>query len=112
VVNGRVVLDFDRFRDLSVEAVNGSATVSGDLDEDADCSFDVHSGDVLLTVPADVKADFRIDSFNGDITSDFGEKAQRTSKYAPGKELEFSVNGGGARVRINTFSGSVEIRKK
>lgn len=112
VVNGRIVLEFERFLDLSVEAVNGSARVEGDLDEDADCSFDVHSGDVVLVVPADVGADFSIDTFNGDIDTDFGEKPRRTSKYAPGKELEFSVGGGGARVRINTFSGSVEIRKK
>ncbi len=112
VVNGGVDLDFGVYLDLSVEAVNGSVMVKGDLDDGADCDIDVHSGNVTLILPADVKADFRIDTFNGTIDNAFGQKAHRTSKYAPGWELEFSVNGGGARVRINTFSGGVEIRRR
>ena len=112
VVSGKIVLEFDEFLDCEVEAVSGTARVTGDFDERADCDIEVHSGDIVLTVPASVKADFDVNTFNGDIDNDFGDKAHRTSRHAPGKELEFSVNGGGARIRINTFSGDVEIRKQ
>lgn len=112
VVSGKIVLEFDEFLECTVEAVSGLARVTGDFDDGADCEIEIHSGDIVLTVPASVKADFEVNSFNGDIDNDFGQKATRTSKYTPGQELEFSVNGGGARININTFSGDVEIRKQ
>ncbi|MCP4572527.1 MAG: DUF4097 domain-containing protein [bacterium] len=111
VVNGRVDLEFDVFTDCSLETVNGSAHVTGDFTESADCDIDIHSGNVILTVPADLKADFEVNTFSGGIDNAFGKRARKTSKYTPGRELEFSTGGGGAQIRINTFSGSVEIRK-
>ena len=111
-VSGELDLRYERFRELSVETVSGDAEITGDLDPDGTVRLDLHSGDLRLIVPAEVSAEFEISSFSGDIDNDFGFKAKRTSKYAPGQELEFSVGGGGARVRINTFSGDVHIRKQ
>lgn len=111
-VSGGIELVFDRYLNLSVESVAGSATVKGDFDGDASIDIELHSGDVTLIVPADVSADFEIETFSGDIDDAFGNKAQKTSKYTPGKEMEFTTGGGDARVSIATFSGDVEIIKK
>jgi len=111
-VSGDIDLNFDKLLDLSVESVTGSADVRADLDRKGDFSFDLHSGSLILTVPADLSAEFEISTFNGDIDSGFGHKAKRTSKYAPGQELEFTTGGGDARIRINTFSGDVTIKKQ
>ena len=110
-VSGNIELVFDRFVNLSVESVAGGAEVSGDLDAEGSFSFDLHSGDLTLTVPAGVSADFEVETFSGEIDNAFGQKSRKTSKYAPGRELEFTTGGGDARVRINTFSGDVVIRK-
>lgn len=110
-VSGSIDLDFDTFLNLNVESVAGGATVKGDLDEGGSFSFDLHSGDLYLTVPGGVSADFEIETFSGDIDNGFGQKSRKTSKYAPGRELEFTTGGGDARVRINTFSGDVVIKK-
>jgi len=59
-----------------------------------------------------VSADFEASTFNGSIHNDFGQKASRTSKYAPGKELEFSNGEGDAEVELNSFNGDINIRKK
>jgi DUF4097 and DUF4098 domain-containing protein YvlB len=112
VVSGDVVLDFDRFLDLAVEAVSGSIEITGDLDSRGSFELDVHSGSITLTVPADVSARFEASSFNGEINTDFGYEANRTSRYLPGQELEFSVGGGDADVEINTFSGEIYIKKQ
>lgn len=111
-VSGRIELDLRLISEVSVESVSGDVRIRGELDPKGDISCDIHSGDLTLILAGDVQADFEVDTFSGDIDSEFGGKAHRTSKYAPGKEFEFTVGGGGARVRINTFSGDVEILKK
>jgi DUF4097 and DUF4098 domain-containing protein YvlB len=111
-VSGSIDLAFEKYLGLNVESVAGDATVKGDLAGDAHFSFNLHSGDLTLTVPGDLSADFEIETFSGEIDNDFGQKSRKTSKYAPGRELEFTVGGGAARVRINTFSGDVVIRTK
>ena len=110
-ISGSIDLAFDQFLGLNVESVAGDATIKGDLAASAYFSFDLHSGDLTLTVPADVSADFEIETFSGEIDNGFGQKSRKTSKYAPGRELEFTNGGGDARVRINTFSGDVVIQK-
>ena len=109
-VSGSLDLACETFLGLSVESVSGDADVEGDLDRSGTFKFDLHSGDLHLLIPRDISAEFDIETFSGDIENAFGQKAHRTSKYAPGRELEFSVGGGDARVRINTFSGDVVIK--
>ena len=112
VVSGKIDLEFDVFLELEVEAVSGTVSATGDLASGAEIEIEIHSGEVTFTVPASVSADWRIDTFSGGIDNAFGQKARKTSQYTPGKELEFTTGDGDARVRINTFSGSVVIRKK
>jgi DUF4097 and DUF4098 domain-containing protein YvlB len=93
-------------------------TTSGDIRFDAslakDGRLDVKSvsGTVELDLPSTTAADFDVTTFSGDITNQFGPEARRTSEYAPGKELSFSTSGGGARVVVKSFSGSVLLRKR
>lgn len=111
-VSGDIRLEFDTYLDLDVESVSGDATVNGDLDGGGNFGFELHSGTLKLLVPGEVNADFRITTFSGGIDNGFGQKARKTSKYAPGRELEFTNGNGDARVRIDTFSGDVVIRKR
>lgn len=110
-VSGSIDLDFDKLLNLNVESVAGDATVKADLAGDGSFSIDLHSGELTLTVPSGVSADFEVETFSGEIDNAFGQKSRKTSKYAPGRELAFTTGGGDARVRINTFSGDVIIRK-
>lgn len=110
-VAGSIDLAFDTFLDLNLESVTGDAVVKGDLDGHGTFSMEIHSGNLTLTVPGDISADFEIETFTGEIDNTFGQKSHRTDKYTPGRELEFTVGNGDARVRINTFSGDVVIQK-
>ncbi len=50
-------------------------------------------------------------TFSGDIENQFGPPAERSSRYGPGKSLEFTAGGGDAEVSVEVFSGNVALRK-
>lgn len=94
-----------------LESVSGSVTFEGRFSPSARISAQSHSGTVALNVPEDVSARFEVTTFSGSIHNEFGAEARRTSRFTPGMELEFTVGNGEARVTVESFSGSVRIRK-
>jgi DUF4097 and DUF4098 domain-containing protein YvlB len=93
----------------SFQSVSGDLHYEGALTSDAAVEMQSHSGDVDLVLPAGVRARFQITTFSGDIENGLGSaEAQRTSRYTPGKELNFSTGTGGL-VTIKTFSGTVKL---
>ncbi len=110
-VSGDVSVEGGKFRRFDSSSVSGNVEFRGELEKDGSYSFSSHSGDVVLRLPAKVDAEFEVSTFSGDIDNDFGPKAQRTSKYAPGMELNFETGSGSASVEVSTFSGDVELIK-
>ena len=76
--------------------------------------MDVESinGDAIIMLVGPVNAEIEIETFNGDIDNCFGPQAQRTSKYAPGRELKFTAGDGNGEIRIKTLNGDVTLCKK
>jgi hypothetical protein len=70
------------------------------------------NGSVDILFDGDVSARFDIETFNGDIENCFGPKSERTSKYAPGRELKFTEGGGNGRVVIRTLNGDLTLCKE
>ncbi|MBN1825406.1 MAG: DUF4097 family beta strand repeat protein [Candidatus Eisenbacteria bacterium] len=96
---------------LRVETLSGDMFFHGKFAGEGTYRFQSHSGDVTLEIEGDTKASFDVQTFSGDIDNDFGSDGRRTSRYTSGRELNFTTGGGGADVRIETFSGDVSIEK-
>jgi DUF4097 and DUF4098 domain-containing protein YvlB len=111
-VSGDMDLAADTFMSLEIETVSGDVEVAGAFDREGRFEIDLHSGDLVLSLDGRVDADFSVETFSGGIDNAFGAKARDTGGPAPGKSLEFTAGEGGARVRIDTFSGDVTIRKR
>ncbi|OFV79893.1 MAG: hypothetical protein A2Y78_03820 [Acidobacteria bacterium RBG_13_68_16] len=111
-VSGEVSVTGGSVSTVELETTSGTITLDAGLAKDARVEAKTVSGEVKLVLPSNVGADFEVTTFSGDITNDFGQPARRTSEYAPGKELSFSVGGGGARVEAKSFSGNVYLRKR
>jgi DUF4097 and DUF4098 domain-containing protein YvlB len=111
-VNGSIHLRGERLERFNSSSVAGDIVFEGTLAPDGTFDFESHSGDVILTLAEDTSAEFDVSTFSGDIDNELGPQARRTSRYAPGKELHFSTGAGEARVRVTTFSGDVEIRRR
>jgi DUF4097 and DUF4098 domain-containing protein YvlB len=101
--------DFDRAK---LETVNGDITYVAALRSDGKLDVETVNGTVDVMFVGDVSADFDIETFNGRIRNCFGPDAERTSKYAPGWELEFTEGAGDARVTIATLNGGLKLCKQ
>jgi len=111
-VSGGVVVDEGSFERAELGTVNGDIVFQGKLEKGGRLSIDTVNGGVDVEFDGDVSARFEIDTFNGGIHNCFGPKAERTSKYAPGWELEFTEGSGSGRVEISTMNGGVTLCKK
>ena len=70
------------------------------------------SGAVTLSLLPSIAADFHVSTLGGTIDNAFGVKAERTSDFVPGLELTFSMGGGGGRIAVQTFTGSIYLEKR
>ncbi|MDE0755233.1 MAG: hypothetical protein OSB26_11330 [Woeseiaceae bacterium] len=69
------------------------------------------NGSVDVDFNGDVSAEINIETFNGSIRNCFSPDAVKMSKYAPGRELDFTEGSGNGRVKIRTLNGSVRLCK-
>ncbi|MFT3805761.1 DUF4097 family beta strand repeat-containing protein [Arenimonas sp.] len=114
---------------VSVETVSGNATVlaktlsklqfssvSGDADLQAALATngvvtsETVSGTLRLGLPKATSAQLSIETFSGDINSPVG-KVDR-EEYGPGKSLNARLGQGQGKIRLESFSGNVNVELK
>ncbi len=110
-VSGDVIVDEGSFSRARLETVTGEVTFHAELQDGGKLDIDSVNGDVDIEFSGEVSGKFSIETFNGNIRNCFGPKAERTSKYAPGLELEFEVGNGSGRAKISTLNGDISICK-
>lgn len=94
-----------------VEARSGN----GDIDvrmtavrPSEDMTFSTGSGDVRVTLPADYGGELDASTGNGSISSDFDLKLE--GRMNP-RRVRATIGAGGARLRLATGNGGLELRK-
>jgi DUF4097 and DUF4098 domain-containing protein YvlB len=111
-VSGEVDVRGARSDRVHAQSVSGDITYDGTIARDGRYDFQSHSGTVRLYVPSDAGISLTASSFSGSVNSRMpmtmgpttGERGVRR-----GQRMELSINGGGARVSAQTFSGDVVI---
>ncbi len=110
-VSGDITIEEGTITRANLETVNGDINFEAAFTGDDKLVADTVNGSVRITFKGDVSAEFSIETFNGSIRNCFGPKAERTSKYTPGWELEFTEGDGDAKVIVSTMNGGVRICK-
>ena len=112
-VSGLITLeDGGDLRQGSFETVSGMIRARANFQPRGRFEFESVSGTVELIVPAGMAADFEVETFSGRIDSDFGPDPRHIDPPLPSQELIFSTGAGGARIMIESFSGTVRIRRE
>ena len=89
--------------------VSGSMTYEGMIKLGGRYELEAHSGTVRMTIPASSSFDLEADTFSGVIDSEF--EIQVSGKISP-REVRGTVGKGGATVRLKSFSGDIELKKR
>lgn len=110
-VSGTITADVGEIDRGHFETVSGQIRFNGSLAPDGELEVEGHSGEIDIALPAGTSARFQVETFSGDVDNRLSaDTARRTSKYAPGKELEFTLGAGDGTVRVESFSGEVVLR--
>lgn len=94
---------------IQAKAISGRLVYEGDINPNGIYELKTHSGSIKLVLPADAAFDLDASTFSGSIDTDFDVVVSGSIKK---KEIRGRVNGGGAEVELNAFSGTISILKK
>ena len=96
---------------VSLHSVSGRVSYRGSITRSGSVNMESFSGTVDFTVPGNTVGDFEATTFSGGIANEFNNERPRTERRGPGSELEFSTGNGGAQIELNSFSGTIRIRR-
>jgi len=111
-VSGDITLRGVTAKNARAKTTSGDVLYDGTIDKMGRYDFSTNSGDVGLHIPRDASAQLTVSTWNGEFQSDFpvmlrpGEHGIGSSTS---KRLTFEINGGGARINTETFSGDVTV---
>lgn len=108
-VSGRieVIVNGEKVRDLGASTVSGRVEVSTDVAPAGEISMESVSGDLILRLPKDVSAQVSGESFSGSLKAT-GVTIEK--RRGPGSSFTTRYGDGNARISVETFSGSAEVR--
>ncbi|MGQ9673452.1 MAG: DUF4097 family beta strand repeat-containing protein [Candidatus Aminicenantales bacterium] len=93
---------------VRVKALSGEIVYQGTINPTGNYNLKSHSGAITLSLPPDSAFDLEAETFSGTFRTDFEIKV--TGKISS-KEMSGVVNGGGAPVRLSSFSGDIKLLK-
>jgi DUF4097 and DUF4098 domain-containing protein YvlB len=113
-VSGDLELLEVRAEEVGAETVSGDVVFSGEVRRGGEYDFQTLSGDVVLRLPAAVGAEVTASTFSGAFDSAFRltSRAERRSRFGPNRQrVSGTLGGGGATIRVESFSGNIELRE-
>jgi len=111
-VSGDIHVAGGRMKEGEFESVSGDIHFDGDLEPSGRLNAKSVSGAIELLLPAAISAEFKVSTFSGKVENDFRVEAEKEGRRDAGKSFEFSTGGGKARIEIETFSGTMSLKKK
>lgn len=108
-VSGDIGLEDAPVQELETGTVSGDVRLHVTPTVHARVHLESMSGDVRLYVPENLSAHVDASTFSGDIHSDFGKV--QTKDHGPGSSLDAKVGSGDAEIDMQSFSGTLELRK-
>jgi DUF4097 and DUF4098 domain-containing protein YvlB len=108
-VSGNITAVTESYREFTASSVSGDVSLRGKPIADARVDAETMSGDIRIDASGDLSARIEAETFSGRIRSDFGKVEE--PEHGPGRSLDTTVGEGAARIKIDTFSGDISIRK-
>lgn len=108
-VSGGAVLDATSLSHGKFETVSGTLDLTLQVQDGGRLTVEAMSGDVDLSLPATQTGEFRAQSFSGNIRTGFGTVEQ--GGRGPGSHLNHVAGNSGTMIRVESFSGDIDISR-
>jgi len=92
--------------DVRAETQDGDVVFSGTIAQAGDYGFFVHDGDAIIAIPSSSSAQVSVSTFDGEFESEFPVVIER---FTGGREFDFQVGTGQARIQIQVFDGEIRL---
>ena len=107
-VNGEITMRALESGDVEASTVNGGVSYDGAIRNDGSYRFSTHNGEVEVAVPERANATVSVATFSGEFYSEF---PIQMSEQRRGKRFNFTLGTGGARIELESFQGSIRLRR-
>ena len=107
-INGDVSVEKAQATQVEISTVNGGIDYQGEIRKDGHYSFSTHDGDISLVVPQTADASVSVSTFSGDFESSF---PVTMSEARRGKEFNFTLGKGSGEVSLESFQGTISLRR-
>lgn len=94
---------------VQAETQDGDIEFSGTLSDRGEYGFFVHDGDAVIAIPEGSNARVSVSTFDGDFEAEFPVVIDH---FTGGREFDFSIGAGGARVQIQVFDGEIRLLRR
>ena len=111
-VSGDVTLEVNPAQRVRLHSTAGDLGFKGQLAEDGSLEAETLSGSVAINAGGRKGYEYEVMNFSGEIENCFGQKIERTEPYGPESRLTGRVGEGGARIRVKSMNGDVNICDK
>ena len=109
-VSGTVRVIGGRFERARIESVTGAVMFASDIAPGGSLDIDTHSGSIDLWMSPKLGAEFDVASVAGTIENTLTNRQAVPGREGRGQEIGFTTGGGGARVYVRTFKGSIRLQ--
>ena len=110
-VSGNIELIQVNADEVVAETVSGDVNFSGEIRKGGDYDMKTLSGDVIMRIPKNAGAEVSGATFSGDFHTSFPITTKATGRYTRRARLDGTIGDGSARIRVESFSGDVELRE-
>ncbi|HEX7119207.1 MAG TPA: DUF4097 family beta strand repeat-containing protein [Longimicrobiales bacterium] len=107
-VNGDVVLERIDSGDVVASTVNGDVRYGGTILDDGRYALKTHNGDVSIGIPEGANATISIATYNGEVDSAL---PIILTELRRDRRFSFAVGRGTARVDLESFNGTIRLRR-
>jgi len=108
-VNGSIIVERASARSAELVTVNGEVTYDGTVRDGGRYLLNSHNGDITFSVPPSTNATMSVSTFSGEFVADFAVTLSETS--SGGRRFSFVLGNGSARVELESFGGTIHLRR-
>jgi len=110
-VNGAITMTGIDSKSVDATTVNGTITFEGKLADGGHYSLGTHNGDLLVGVPENSNATFTVRTFQGSFHTDLAVEGYNREQLQRGRRVSLTLGTGSADVSLETFGGTIRLRK-